>query len=251
MLVSHSHRFIYLKTHKAAGSSIYRMLERFCAPPAFLESPAYHTSALHLSPYGMVARLVDDLVSTYRPHRVQDHSGLACARDLFPAEFWRYHKIAAVRHPYPKIVSAFFYRLWNLRQKNPNLPRAEDLSRADLTERFSNYVMPEPEISTGRNDREYFFCEGQFMVDSVIRYEHLHDDLEALSERLNLGLDVRKELPHEKRRSEDRAGLRYQDFITPDAKAAIDAHYGWYFERFGYAPVFPDASAPSGAPAAS
>ena len=111
MLVSHSHRFIYLKTHKAAGSSIYRMLERFCAPPAFLESPAYHTSALHLSPYGMVARLVDDLVSTYRPHRVEDHSGLACARELFPAEFWRYHKIAAVRHPYPKIVSAFFLSL--------------------------------------------------------------------------------------------------------------------------------------------
>ncbi len=247
MLVSHSHRFIYLKTHKAAGSSIYRMLERFCAPPEFFGSPAYHTRALHLSPYGLVAHLVDDGLSTYRPHRVQDHSNLACAKDLFPGEFWRYHKIAAVRHPYPKVVSAFFFRLWNQNRRKPDAPRARDLSRAELTRLFTAYVTPKPLVSTGRNDKGYFFCDGRFMVDSVIRYEHLHEDLQALNARLNLGLDLSTQLPHEKRRSQDRAGLRYQDLIAPDAKAAIDAHYDWYFERFGYAPVFPDVSDASSA----
>ena len=245
MLVSHSHRFIFLKTTKTASSSIYRMLERFCAPPEFLASPAYHTSALHISPHGLMARLIDDSVSTYRPHAVQDHSNLARARQLFPTEFQLYHKIAAVRHPYAKVVSAFFFRLWNQSRKHSDAPRTDTLSRAELSQRFTAYVTPQPLVSTGRHDKGYFFCDGQFAVDSVIRYEHLHEDLQALSERLKLKLNVRKDLPHEKRRSQDRASMRYEELIAPEAKAAIDEHYDWYFDQFGYERVFPSEFAAS------
>ena len=244
MLVSHSHRFVYLKTHKAAGSSIYRLLERFCAPPAFLESSARATSAVHISAHGVWARLVDSQPTTYRPHGqhgLQDHSQLQILHAMLPEAFHRYHKIAAIRHPYDKVASAFFFRLWNSYQKAPREnPLAAQLSRAELTARFSAYVTPQPIVSTGRNDYRYFFYQDRFCVDSVLRYEHLHADLQALNERLGLGLDVRASLPHDKRRIQDRAGLRYRDFITPAAKAAIDAHYDWYFDQFGYERVFPD-----------
>lgn len=242
MLVSHSHRFVYLKTHKAAGSSIYRMLARFCAPPEFLASPACETCAVHLSGHGIVARLVDNVTQNYRPHRLEDHSPLALLQDMLPTEFHRYHKIAAVRHPYDKVVSAFFFFLWNQHQRNAANPLPQSLARAELVKRFCAFAIPQPRVVTGRHDREYFFCADRFCIDSVIRYEHLHEDLQAVNERLGLGLDVRAALPHEKRRRQDRAGLAYRDLIAPAAKAAIDAHYDWYFERFGYDRVFPDES---------
>ncbi len=231
MLVSHSHRFVFLKTYKTAGTSLYAMLRPFCMPP---QDRAEDTRAVHISPWGIVARGAMKGSELYVPHNWHEHRGLGLLRTFLPNEFHAYHKIAAVRHPYDKTVSAFFYGLWNQRQMKPNKPRAEDFSHAHLTRRFSKYVMPVPRSSAGQHDRKYFFCEGQFMVDSVIRYEHLHEDLQAMSERLNLGLDVRKELPLKKRVVEEELRQRYRQLITPEAKAAIDDYYGWYFEQFGY-----------------
>ena len=85
-----------------------------------------------------------------------------------------------------------------------------------------------------RHDRELFFAGGQFRIDSIIRFESLQKDLQTLSDRLGLGLDIAKALPLKKRIVQEEVRQRYRQLITPESKAAIDAYYSWYFRQFGY-----------------
>ena len=230
MLVSHSHRFVFLKTHKTAGTSLHALLRPFCMPP---QDRAEDTRSVHISPWGLVARAPMKGSEVYNPHRLQDHAGLRLLQTFLPNEFHAYHKIAVVRHPYDKTVSAFFFDKWNKEQsdKRDMLHLTRD---ANLHAEFHRYVTNSPVFPTMHHDRELFFHREQFWIDSIIRFESLAKDLQTLSDRLGLGLNIAKALPLKKRIVREEVRQRYRQLVTPESKAAIDEYYGWYFDQFGY-----------------
>ncbi len=230
MLISHSHRFVFLKTHKTAGTSLHAMLRPFCVPP---NDRTEATRALHISPWGMVSSATRTTSEQYSPHNWYEHSGLEVLRTYMPIAFHTYHKIAVVRHPYDKVVSAFLYDKWNYEQshKRDMLQPGEP---GDMPENFHRYVTASELSWSMRHDRELFFAGGKFRIESIIRFESLQKDLQKMSNRLGLGLDIAKALPLKKRVVEEELRQRYRQLITPATKAVIDEYYGWYFDQFGY-----------------
>ncbi len=231
MLISHSHRFVFLKTHKTAGTSLHAMLRPFCVPP---NDRTEATRALHISPWGMVSSATRTTSEQYSPHKWYEHSGLELLRTYMPIAFHTYHKIAVVRHPYDKTVSAFFFSKWNDGQSDKR-DMLQLTGAENLQEQFYRYVTNSPVFWTMRHDRELFFdSREQFRIDSIIRFESLQKDLQKMSDSLGLGLDIAKALPLKKRVVEEEVRQRYRQLIAPESKAVIDDYYGWYFDQFGY-----------------
>ncbi|MEQ1784939.1 MAG: hypothetical protein ABMA14_26630, partial [Hyphomonadaceae bacterium] len=104
MLLSHAHRFIYLKTRKTAGTSVEVLLEPLCAPPGHVVK---HGAPETVTPFGVIGfRGTKNLVgnATFR-----NHMSAIAIRDLLPKEFATYARIANVRNPYDKTISGYHH----------------------------------------------------------------------------------------------------------------------------------------------
>ena len=106
MLISHIHRFIYLKTIKTGGTSVEIYFERYCVNPAeaFIES---HEREEEVSKWGIIGSRLGDVVNQrwYNPlpgWRI---------REMIGAEMWNsYYKFCVIRSPFDKVVSLFWHQ---------------------------------------------------------------------------------------------------------------------------------------------
>ena len=105
-LVSHRAQFIFLKTHKTAGTSVEAALEPLCLPDGTPAGAHYRDMAV--SEAGIVGargRRAKDAL--WRNHM----SALAIRRQVGSRIWRRYFKISVVRNPFDRMVSMFFSRL--------------------------------------------------------------------------------------------------------------------------------------------
>lgn len=105
-LVSHRHRFIFLRTHKTASTSVEAALEPLCQPPG--ADVGAHYRDMVISEAGIVGARG----GAYRNREWTPHMGALRIRRKLGREIWRnYTKIAVVRNPYDRMVSMFWWRL--------------------------------------------------------------------------------------------------------------------------------------------
>lgn len=219
MLISHVHRFIYLKTAKTGGTSVEIYFERFCIDPSrnFEER---HGRDEEVSKWGIIG-------SRRRSIQGQtwyNHMTASRVRQLIGQELWnRYYKFCVVRHPCDKVVSLFWFRL-------PVAARLE-LQHAGfetVRDRFLNWVRNFEPIM----DRRVFTINGLPVMDRFVRYESLHADLERVCRDLALPWEL-------SRLGRYKSGTRLRDepFFQYYDRVAADRVYGlyhWEFEYFKY-----------------
>lgn len=230
MIVSHRHRFIFLKTQKTAGSSIELFLRRFCGPddivtPVDPDEPL--AAELGLDPprnYGdRLARPWEwrrrDLhtVRTTRalPRRstLRDHSSAAEVRAVVGQQVWdEYLTFTVVRNPWDQAVSSYFWMR--------SLGRGTDDEVMDI-------------VTTRGAARNWgiYTIDGAVAVDEVIRYEDLAAGLARVCARIGLAAPV--DLPRAK------AGIRparthWRDVLTDDQAATVARHAAGEIAEFGY-----------------
>lgn len=189
MIISHKYRFIFIKTHKTAGSSIERYLSDLCGPDDVLTtmdpSPAGHrprnwigNSALDkaYAKYNRVRKIVhrDSMFLTrhYYQHMAGERIRALCGEDTWN----RYFKFCIERNPWDKVVSFYW---WKMRAREEAVP-------------FSQWIR-EKKLPV---DADLYFLNGQVGVDCIGRFEHLNDHLAAIFD--HLGLPRTFELPREK-----------------------------------------------------
>lgn len=217
MIVSHRHRFVFLKTGKTAGTSIEIFLSRFLGPDDIatpikpvdeaLRAPNGARNYLRDTglfgwkalagrlpgPVGRFARRPDHAIDFYNHIRAER------ARALLGDEVWSgYFKFAFERNPWDKQVS---YYHWATRGE------ARPPSFREFTLVQGRRVRGWPIYAIG--DRP--------AVDLVGRYETLEADLARVLDRL--GIDAPVELPRAK------AGLRpgrdWRDYYDTETRALI------------------------------
>jgi hypothetical protein len=202
MLVSHSHRFIYIKTKKTAGTSVEVVLQRYCLPEGIeLEEK---TGSV-VSAAGIVgARLFDDPVN---PDWYNHMPAVEIAEKL-GADLWaRYTKLCVVRNPWDKMVSWYWYH-------NAGI---------DFRRWLPDHLMSDAHL--------YRHADGRLAVDFVLRYENLAGDLAEAFRRLRIE-DPPPPLPRLK--SGYRPKGDYRDYYDAATRAMVSALYAREIEEFGY-----------------
>lgn len=218
MLVSHTHKFIYTKTLKTAGTSVEVFLEPYCRPPGEV---AEHETAERITEYGIVgARGKGAGASTFR-----NHMPAATIKKNLDPEIWAsYHKFCVVRNPYDKVVS-WFWMHCNRGLRNQLSEQPFD----KVLEVFSHWMLVRPELPI---DRDAYTIRGEQVVDRFLRYEQIDADLAALC--TDLGLENAGELGTYKSDSRNHRDRPFTEYYDKKTARTVQKAFGADFTMLGY-----------------
>lgn len=225
MIVSHKHKFIFLKTKKTAGTSIELALSPFCGDSDILAPLARAEESLR-TVRGAQNWKMHGWWESERPiwqrrwlkFNAQDygfynHMPANEARSLLSGEVWRtYFKFAFDRNPWDRQVS--FYHQRHRRRRKP--PSFEEFLYRDKRARLNNY--------------DIYSLDGQVCLDFLGHYENLDEDLEHVLKRIGITGPV--ELPHVK--SFTTVRVPYQTYYTDITRDIVASWYAREIALLGY-----------------
>jgi hypothetical protein len=231
MLISHRHRFVFIKTIKTAGTSVEGLLEPFCCPPGHV---VQHWTPTLVSEHGVVGRRWPQ---NDRPdYGYYNHMPAGAIQKRLP-EFEHYTRITCVRDPYDRAISHFHF-LHEALPPRGQMPLEEAIAlhgageAEALRARFLSFIE-----QCSYNESGILCIDGTLAVNRWLRYEALVPDLEQLVADLNLPLagSVAAALPRFKQNRFGRSDLPpLEAYLSPEAVALINARSPLSFSTFGY-----------------
>jgi hypothetical protein len=236
MIVSHSHRFLFLKPFKVGGTSVLQALGTTCHDGDLVSAVFLEPEELHRFPTSQLTPLPQHVcVERPRATRYKINTWLnshalprmiieAIGRALWDASF----RFTIVRNPWDLMVS--FRRMQLL---NPNGYR--ELATADFSSfvrQFDFAAVPPPYHEAPINDCWYFDpASGEPLVNYFLRFEHLQTDFDKLCDRLEI---PRQSLPHLQNKGGRPHYRCYYDQATRERVGKLFArtieHFGYTFE---------------------
>jgi len=246
MLLSHAHRFIFLKPYKTGGTSLEFLLGKFMGEDDII-TPVWLMDEAQRELHGSVPRnflsvrhppLTADIISHLKTEqelmahlhstaliypRFHEHMPASDVRGIVPATIWdSYLKISMTRHPYEVVVSsAYFYPLGDAVLRGRTIS-VDDL-RAAVDAIIGKFWTSNVPIYT---------IDGSMAADYMIRYEAFEADIRHLL--VLLGFPHATPFPRLKTqfRQERRAAA---ELLTEEQKRRIYDINAREFELFGYA----------------
>jgi hypothetical protein len=212
VIVSHRHRFIFLKTRKTAGTSLELALARVCGPDDVITS---------LNPRDEEARRAQGLpgpqnVESPPLHRKAfNHMPARMAREAVGAEVWDgYYRFAIERNPWDAVVSAYY---WSFRESE--------------APPFEEWVVDGDQVDNLAKNAGIYRLQGEIAVHRVIRYESL--DAEVAEVWAHLGLPGTPDLPHAKSGTRPR-DADYRSMYSDRSRSRVAAAFERTITDLGY-----------------
>jgi hypothetical protein len=202
MLISDSHKFIFVHNYKVAGSSIEQALQQY---------------GIHrIDRMNWFNRLLARL--SIRASRYPRHLTATEIRERVPKIWEDYFTFGFVRNPWSWQVSLYFYML-----------QEEDHFQHDLIasmDGFEEYI--EWRIHEDKHLQSEFFYDtsGEMIVDFVGHLETIQSDFQNICRHLGL----KANLPHENA-SDHRD---YREYYNGRTRRLVEEHFRKDIERFGY-----------------
>lgn len=179
MLLSTSHKFIFVHIPKTAGSALHNAL----LPYATLKRRTLFGSALRRLP------IVEDAASAH----FRIHDTAKKIRTKLSCEVWdQYYSFAVVRNPFDHAISHYEY-MKQYRHKNT----AEVFAKLSFEQYLQYRLSPRriyDRFFAKLPNQSYFVADnGVVLVDKIIKYENLAVEISRLSEKLlGTALDLKR-----------------------------------------------------------
>jgi len=218
MIISHTHKFIFIKSEKTAGTSIEAALSRYCSGNDVV-TPIndYRHNRDENGEFTHQSMNADEYIQLNLPNL--QHVDALTIRNKVPAEIWdSYFKFSITRNPWDKVISDFF---WKKRQDPAINPRKRfyhylgvPFNELDqLKAMFSEFL----QSSQWTNNDRFYIIDNQLCVDYVIHYENLLEDFSEVCKTIGLETCT---LPRLK------SGLRkqrynYSEYFDEESKAIV------------------------------
>ena len=205
MIISHKHKFIFVKTKKTAGTSVEIALSKYCGEedvitPVVAEDEAKRTQYGYRGPqnYRIPLRTLSgkELAKRliFRDHlEFYNHISADYIRRHIDPSIWNsYYKFCFERNPWDKAVSWYYW----ISRKGPQPSLAEFIQSAQV----SNV-----------SDFELYTKNSEMLVDKVFKYEDLESALNEISDLIGLGEPLR--IPRTKVNS-SKTKLDYKELLS-------------------------------------
>jgi hypothetical protein len=183
MIISHQHKFIFIKTAKTASTSIEIFLSPQCGPadivtpivpPVEGHQPRNYKGFVNPIPALLERpeRLLTALRYAFSARKFYNHMPASLVQKHVPARVWnRYFKFCVERNPWDKVLSHYHMQA----------------SRAGASFSLDEY------LAQGKFPINYFRYTGasgeKIIVDRVLRYENLDRELAEVFAQLNVRFD--------------------------------------------------------------
>jgi len=213
MLVSHRHKFIFIKAKKVSGTSTEAYLERYCLSEEEEVTHVHtHGRDQYESEYGIIGSRLKKQNDKWHGHK----SPSDIRKDLGKDKWNSYKKICSIRNPFDIAVSLYFKTQRSGQEFNPS---KEDFYR------FLNNNM-----QTFLANKIFWKPDGSFSCDYYIRQEHLEEDILKVINELGLH-DYNQEMPQYKV-TKDRK--HYAEYYDERSKALIEKNFQDVLTYFNY-----------------
>jgi sulfotransferase famil protein len=231
MIVSHKHKFIFIKTKKTAGTAIEAALSDLCGPQDVITpfreeseqdrkglSPQNYRIEHPLKPQrSFLRKLLMRPERYYHPSvGFYEHMPAWRVRAYLGEEVWlSYFKFAFDRNPWDRQVSWYLYKT-KARRPRPSFERFMTSRRRAFVDNYRLYTI-----------------EGALAVDFLGRYETLEADVNTALERAGVGMRVtvpRTNVTPDKDQSRD-----YRSYYSPETRARVAEWYRPEIALLGYA----------------
>ena len=228
MIISHSRRFIFVKTTKTGGTSLELALSKYCGPediitPVLPEEEPLREKIGGKGPQNFevplgeanVRQQIRQLILQRKPkEKFSEHLPAQKIRDRIPDAVWRdYFKFTIVRHPYDRIVSSFYFA----RKMIPRLKLDLYYDLDDL-DQYLRYRAGDI------NHNWHLYTENdELLVDHVVRLERLEEDLARVSKEIGLEHNLHEDMTSIVTKSNFRPKeSRKQNPLNAEQRALID-----------------------------
>lgn len=227
MIVSHKHKFIFVKTKKTAGTSLEIALSKICGPddiitPITPEDEAYRKelnfpgaqnyriplSRYNLKDYGRMILQKKRLI-------YYNHMPAAQIRRYIGSDIWdSYFKFTLERNPYDKFVSLYYWKGGD--EKFGNMQQFIDSG-----------------VAISGDGKQYYTINGQLAVDKVYKFEELSEAIVDISGRI--GLSEPLALPSKKTKGHTRVGKKhYSEVLSENEKQWIERTFEQELSLYDY-----------------
>lgn len=218
MLVSHRHKFIFIKPPKTGGSSVESVLRNWCLEDPDQASIA-HRFPETISQSGIITEGGNSSPVT---EGLRPHSTVAQIRDLIGFEkFSQYTKITIVRNPFDRAVSLFW---WDLKKKSPTKYDQLSSNHEKLAQQFESWLIERLGFVKWANSNRFASLRQLGPRRFILRYETLEMDFQLLLRLLNFSEEGEWILPKYKSNVRPRT-LRLEEYYTAKSRALI----AWYW----------------------
>lgn len=199
MIISHKHKFIFIKPRKVAGTSIELALSKFCDKEDIITGN-FHDSNYEDEAFTNKGRNYEEL-------NLSTHSKPNEIKNKISKDIWNnYYKFTIVRNPWDQVVSSYFWYKYLPKpfQKNITIYKI----KKNLFNKKAYYiainkikVLVYNTIFKNRSDfikfiflylkqyintAYYFDKKGNNICDFYIKYENLEEDYRKVCSKLNL-----------------------------------------------------------------
>jgi hypothetical protein len=208
MILSYEHSFIFIKTRKTAGTSIECFLSAYTGPndiitPIMETHVEWHVPQNYKAEsYGFKNHSTIEEVALKKPHETKD-----------------FLKISAIRNPWDKMVSTYFWEYW----KQGVAPKRKFntwLVRRSKRKIKKDLMLP------------YFSLHGENKIDYFIRFEHLEEDVNKLCQKIGIKFDSKFLI---KTKSQSRPkNIDYRDLYNSKSRKKVESIFAKEIEEFGY-----------------
>jgi len=228
MIISHKHKFIFLKTSKTAGTSIEIALSRICGEDDIITPISPEDEKIrkdlgcveaqnYLAPIRnyRLRDVIELLIKGKRKKRFFNHITARAVQEQIGEQIWNsYFKFCFERNPWDRIVSQYYWRY----KSEP---------RPSISE-FLNSNIP---LNLKRKGFEVYTINGEIVVDKVCRFENINEELEEIRKQLDIAEKLN--LPHAKAqfRKDKR---RYTDILDVKQKESVAELFSDEIRLFGY-----------------
>lgn len=226
MIISHKYKFIFIKTMKTAGTSVEVYLSQHCGKndvvTPIMPHVKPHVARNYRGLWNPVPEIIDrkasgirrDLRDLLKLRKFYNHIPAFSVEKRVPRDVWNnYFKFSIERNPWDKTLSD--YHMFKDRS-------AEGMSLDDY-------------LNNGRfclNYPKYTDLNGDLMVDRVLRYENLMDELGEVFELVKLPFSGTLGVKAKSEHRLDRAP--YQDVFNKDQRQIISEAFSKEIEMHGY-----------------
>jgi hypothetical protein len=227
MIISHKHKFIFIKTEKTAGTSIEIALSQLCGSndiitpiseidEKYRKELGYRTKqnySIPLSKFDKTDLL--DLLFNRKRAAFYNHIGASEIRRYIEPKHWdEYYKFTFERNPFDKLISYYYWR--GGEEKYPAVQDFINSGKAAKIKGFDLYTQ-----------------NSEIVVDKVYKYEELTEALKDIGTRLNLNDPLK--LPEKKAKGNIRKkSSSYKNTLSRSEKKWVEQVFARELKFFDY-----------------